>query len=189
MSAALSLIRFILIFAISARPSGVTMRTMNTNFSRNQIPFSSLVDEAIERWSWLGPIPYPFWLELFRWICDEVTHCSPHPHPAPKTCKNHVLLVQGFCRALNQPPFCQNRVIRPQKNPLLYAFGWPISWWIDLYTHQLKRTPCLDSSFRAPEVAGHLTRDGFDTRDRSGAPAGSATRDGFPVEARICTNI
>jgi hypothetical protein len=54
---------------------------------------------------------------------------------------------------------------------------------------KMKRTPVLDRSFRAPEVAGHLTRDRYLTRDRSGALAGSDTRDGFPVEARICTNI
>jgi len=30
----------------------------------------------------------------------------------------------------------------------------------------------LDRKFRIPEVAGHLTRDGKTTRDRSGAPTG-----------------
>ena len=54
---------------------------------------------------------------------------------------------------------------------------------------KMKRTPVLDHGFRVPEVAGNLTRDGYNTRNRSGAAAGSDTRDGFPVEARICTNI
>jgi len=53
----------------------------------------------------------------------------------------------------------------------------------------MKRTPVFRIDFRVPEVAGNLTRDRYDPRDRSGAMAGSDTRDRFPGEARICTNI
>jgi hypothetical protein len=44
---------------------------------------------------------------------------------------------------------------------------------------KMKGTPVFRIDFRAPEVAGHFTRDGYDTRDRSGALAGSDTRDRY----------
>jgi hypothetical protein len=34
------------------------------------------------------------------------------------------------------------------------------------------KIPISDQGFRVPEVAGHLTRDRYLTRDRSGAPDG-----------------